>query len=577
MASGILGDYINATVALSGFMNFTNWLTADNGILETNNVDFSMTDEKIDLLSVNGQDLAPNDMDKLLYAYRFFRGDDKLFKESIIEGTTSLNRTLLRKLDAVEYLDNARSNSIMFVHPTLDNSFANTNQSGQGFEASTNGAYYLPVEYTHGFEECADVDWIVLNFLKEKLKGETLASKSNLYEYYTQETDSLGFVYNQINVNMNNLILKIIIILIPAIPVCLIVNIIYKSKKLETDRAKEDYPEDLKQLRFTGATFRKLLTGYFAQCIVSILLFWVCTYGLESVPVILVISMVFYISFYFTMIYTHDDAEIKRNLDIPFNEELKKEVKIDVRNKNKIIELFILSVVIVCISSIFFGLIVPHDSIFHKPLDSLSMVFLGVGAVLVVSGLVFIDHFKKKLKMTDNEFTWRDLDLDRYSIMRSLTYGTAIGLNFILMYNIIVFVLRFPFILGARNVYFIFVMAAFILFSVGVRIWVEIILKISINSIFPKQTLRSKTLSWLITTLIGMVLCFLSGFFIGLGVLGFGTFIQLPLPLILGLILGGIYIISKCLELISANTGVLSATIYLPIILVTFIGFFFRI
>ncbi|GAB4315671.1 MAG: hypothetical protein Kow0069_17550 [Promethearchaeota archaeon] len=164
MGAGVLGRLVNATVLLNGFYNFTAWLAG--GLLDQLGVGYQLSDDRISL------DLSREEVEGYLEAFRLLRGDPGELSQLVIPGTTDLNRSFLRKFDAVECLGNSTPGSVLFVHSSRDNTFHGTNQSGLGYEA-TPGATYLLVDDVHALTDdpARAADYAVINFLEERLLG----------------------------------------------------------------------------------------------------------------------------------------------------------------------------------------------------------------------------------------------------------------------------------------------------------------------------------------------------------------------------------------------------------------------
>ncbi|MHA1341460.1 MAG: dienelactone hydrolase family protein [Promethearchaeota archaeon] len=572
LSAGVLKTNINATIIVNGFLNFTDWLiNNETGILKSNNIEFDMNETIIHLKSINGIQITPADMADIIKLYSLVRGNPILFEEAIIPNTTNLNRTVLKKYDAVEVLGDATPNSLLFIHSLKDSSYGYTNQSGQGYNASINGATYCPIDWKRDLTDNDNATWIILNFLKQKLMLYELPNKGTVFATYSQSTDSLGFTTDGVFGSMPTLLKSLIFLFGAAIPVCFIINIIYYSKKFEVDRAMQEIPEDERLVRFTGGNYKKVFTGIVFQLIFASLLLWIVGNGFESSVSILSITAIYYIAFYFTMIYIPDEAEIKIQRKIPLDQPLKHlKYYYETSKKEKLITL-IITIGIVGGSCFIFGQIIPPTTNFKMPVDGPSIILLCSGIVLILSALVFIRNIIIK---SEGKISWTDFGLDFYSLIKSGTCGISSGLSIFIIFNHVVFWIRYPFNLGARTDFFAFVLMCSIIFAVGFHLWSEIILR---KTIFYGKSTKMKILAWIIATLIGIGLSILAGWCISLRFLDGGIWISINLPFIFGLLCGAAYIIARLIEIISAETGILTATIYTSIVVVSLAAIFIRI
>lgn len=573
LSAGVLGDLINATLIMGGLTNVTDWLIAENGLLSKFNIEFEVTSDLITLTTVNGQVIQPKDMDDLLDIFLLFRGNIDLVKESVISGTTSINRTLLGKLDAVKYLKDARLNSIMFIDPLLDDTFANTNQSGQGFEASTNGAIYYPVNAHLNMDDNASTYWAMINFFKERLNGTVLDSKPTVYETYAQETDTLGLDYNVFKVDTNSIEQIVLVIILAFVPITYIINIIMISKRFETERACKEYPEEEKRIRFKGANFKKVILGLILQIFLAGLILWIFGSGLDNYNMLIDLIPLYLIAFYFTLIFVQDEAEIKKIIKIPLEQRLINYDYFKVHDSNRI-KLYrkslLLGILILSTTALIVGLIIPKSIPSQMPFDSLIIAMWIFGIILIVTACLYI---KKLIKESNNQVGWSGFGMDRYSLMKGLACGVSSGLGLLIIYTIVVSLVKFPFNIGFSTWYFPFVLLGMIATAVGLYLWTEVILR---KLLFLGSDIKNKIKAWFISSGIGLGMTILSGLLISIKLMDFGIWVNLYIPGIFALVWGIMYIIARFVELISSETGVLSSTFYIPILAVTFFAFFLK-
>jgi len=575
LSAGILKENLNATVLINGFYNFTDLLISNNGLLQRNVIEFEFDESIIHLKSIKGIQIKPDDMNTLLNIYSMFRGDSEFLKEMIIPGTTNLNRTILRKYDAVEYLSNATPNSLLFIH-SIKNDIYSNNQSGQGFNSSTNGALYIPLDWDHEIQNCDNVTWIIINFLKEKLFGIELPNLGSALHTYSQQTDALGFSTNEFFTGMPSLLKSLIYLFGAAVPVSLIINVFYFSKKYEIKRTKrqqelQSLPKAEREVRFKGGNYRKVFTGVIFQIIFASILLWMVGNGFETGTSVITITTIYYITFYFTLIYIPDEAEIKLQKGIPLEKPLKNlEYYLKTPKKNKLY-ILLLTCTIISIVCLFFGLTIPVPTMLNKPLDSPASALLCAGIFLILTALLYI---RKIIIENENKISWVDFDLDFYSLVKSGVCGISSGLNIFVAFNNVVFWIRYPFMLGARTEFFGFVVIASIIFAVGFHLWTEVILRKTIHFGFTR---KKKIIAWIISTLIGTGLSIIAGYLITIKSFNVGFLLPFNLSFIFGLLCGFAYLIARLIELISSEKGILTSTIYTSIVFVAIAAIFVRI
>lgn len=193
LSAGVLGDQVNATVCLNGFTNATRWLIDEQGILRTLGIEFTVTPDRITLAGCTERQVQ-----QVYELFAWWRGSSTPLEGLVVPGTTALNRSFLRRFDAVEFLPAARDGSVMFIHSLQDEYFAVTNQSGLGYDAIRSAgktATFIPVNDTHQmFDDPAHVaDYCYINFFEERLLGvpvaENLTGTPTPLEKYAQHRD----------------------------------------------------------------------------------------------------------------------------------------------------------------------------------------------------------------------------------------------------------------------------------------------------------------------------------------------------------------------------------------------------
>ena len=567
ISAGILWSKINATVMLNGMMDFTDCLL--NYYLSEMGFSFSYTNEIITLETLNGRNLEVSDLEEFLRLNTLWKGDSDMLEKSFISGTTALNRTELQKNNAVNYLHNATPDSLLFIHGKSDDTFGNTNQSGQGYNASTNGAIYLSVDTDHNIRH-NDTNWAMINFLKQKLMNVEPTDLGNEFNTYTQETDQLGFPTDEF-FNGREFNVFMIAFIFGMFIVGIIINIIYTSKKYETGRSKKE--EGLegvqKMLDFGGFTFKKQILGLLGMYGFSFALMTMIGDGVDTLVILWASTVVFYIGFYFTMIYTPDNSEITM-MGIQLDNSRNKNNILIITKFSEVFKEFIIVIAIVSVFSIIIGFIIPKNLSFGFPIDTVVIILALAGFILIASAYIYLRY---RIGINTNQLGWNSVGLDRYSLIKSLTFGSAIGLNFIMFFNAIAHNLRFPLLFSIMTPYFYIVLGSAISISVGLHLWTEVILKKRIMINFNGFKF-GKTINCWILILVGMIISFLCGWLITLNILDFGNIGNMSM--IIGIFFAGGYLLARLLEFISAEKGILGYTIAFSLICVTIFGYFFK-
>jgi pimeloyl-ACP methyl ester carboxylesterase len=567
MSAGILGDLINATVVMSGFVNYTDFLIEK--ILPAEHVEFEVNNTTIKLLTIKGQPATPDDLIQRLRYYKLLKGSSELVDPILIPGTTCFNRTELAKMDAIQYLSGARADSIMFIDPLKDETYGDTNQSGLGYEAATNGAIYFPVDADHQLTGAEDSDWAVINFFKEKLMFNTTNPLLPVSERYGLPSDALGLTYKQFFYSFDTLWSTIAYIIIGAMPIWLIINFIFYTKKYETHRSEEEFPEEEKEMHFGGATFNKIILGMVLMYLMTIVMMTVVGFGYDNGVIFNSIVGIFYVGFYFAMVYVHDDAEICKREKLAKGTLFYHPEKLNSISSDTVKRSVIIGIALILGVSLIAGLVIPKNSLFGFPMDSVALMLSIVGGILIVSGLFYI---RKIVHTNQNGITWKEFGMDRYSLFRSIVFASAVGLNFLFFYNIIVFYLKFPFLFGARSPYIIFILFSVMAFSLGIHLWIETIIRRFLNVRFAH--LGKKKL-WGICTLIGFGVVTLAGYFFSIVFFDFGLWFNVSFYA--GLLFGVGYVIARLVELTAVEKGLLSSSIYFPLLIILVGAYFLKI
>lgn len=490
MAAGVLGSKIDATIAMNGFTNATNWLI--EGLLPEANFKFSVSDDYIRLKEVDGKKVTEENILEFLRLYGIFRGDEKLIKDIIIPGTTKLDRKFLKKFDAVEYLDDCKNNSVMFIHSEHDGTFDKSNQSGQGWEAiqkAGKNAHYILVDDNHQLMDDPKYksDYCIINFLEERLKGKDLGDDwENDYEKYTQKrnielTTSYTFGFTTLYITLASFFLSLI-------PAFFVFSIILYNKRIATKRAETEQliterkaeDEDFLDTSFGRGSYFKMGLFLILSYIIAFMAILGMGLGLFSEIMAGFCGAAFYFVLFLALYYLPDKAEVDRWAKLkpkrdpyPFKE-LKDDVKIFDINAYYILGGIAL---LVAITSIIGAIISPQPTIFKKPMEQIITTLLAMGSIMLIGGVCIAWFLEKSAHegIKFRQIQWDKYELGKYEFARSFMFGSALFLNFIFQYNIMAFYMKFPSILGPHSWYYIYAMAAILTFFLAINFLLKIV------------------------------------------------------------------------------------------------------
>ena len=591
MSAGKLNNLVNATVSLNGLTNFTNWLIG--GLLASVKIDFSVGFNNITMNSINGIAITKNNILDLLKLYSIIRGSDEYLEEIIIDGTNCLNRSFLRKFDAVEYLPDAKNNSVMFIHSIRDNVFDLTNQSGQGYDSmvlANKSAYYISVNDNHYMLD--DPNYIAyycaINFLEEKLMNINLnESWSTDLEKYSQHRD-IVLTYALI-FNPSLLLGCIIVFIISLVPLFLIISIIIYNKRIAKDRAIKD-EEILKKKEseenFIDFSFGR---GSYVKTVVFLTLLYLIAYvgiigmafGLFHDLIVGTMGGLFYFVFFMTFYYLPDQAEVdlwKRMKGEKSS--IQKEKAINIKDYIVLFAIFVFIII-----SALIGLIITlFPSIFNQPLESLLSPMLIVGSILLLGGVFIVLILEKKeipnIRLKNIE--WETYALDKYQIIKSVSFGSVLFLSIFFQWNIQAYFLKFPMRIAPHSVYYLFMVFSVLLFFGGIQLMTKIfkerILKNKVNILLSDYS-RKEILSKIIVEIGSSLFTFLTVFlliFIAFAPL-LNTMLFGNLAVFLALLFVGICLITDLIKIFCVDRGNFGFSIFLPLLIFAILAFFLRI
>lgn len=592
MSAGVLGDLVDATISLNGFMNFTHWLI--NGILPGMNVAFTVDKEYITLEKAGDTIITKDNLVELLEFYKIYRGSEEDLKDLIVPGTTKLDRTFLKKFDAVEYLPNVRDDSILFLDAKRQGTFDHTNQSKKGYEAVINSgkqATYIQVDDNHqlmGDPEYTS-DYIIINFFEEKLKQADIGNGfASDYDKYTQKRDiqltmSYFFGFELLYVVLGLFFLSVV-------PFFIIVNIIYYNKKVATERAEKER-EILKKRKehdlyidfsFGRGSYWKtyFFTGltYFS----AYLAIWGMSLGFFSELIAGMLGITFYFAMYLAFYFLPDKAEVElweelKGTPNPYKTENTEE-DVKIFDVNALIIMIIILIPVI-ISTIIGAILSPRSTDLGMPIEQIITPMLYMGAILVSGGIFLIYYLERSENegITFQQIDWRRFTLDKYGILKNFTFGSFLFLNFIFQWNIWAFFMKFPMTMGPHSWYYGYLVVATALFFGGmqliIKIFKEKILKDNIQ--VNREDKLKDILIELFATAFGIVIYV---FVVGVAFLPVLTTSLLPnLTWALITIFIVIFLVTSVMKIFCTERGVFGYSIFLPILIFSILAYFLHV
>lgn len=590
MASGVLGDLVQATISLNGYVNFTDCLI--NGLLPDLDIEFTVDKDYITLEKAGKVDVTPENIVEILEIYKLYKGSDEALQDLIVPGTTKLSKVFLKQFDAVEHLANARDDSVLFLHSKRDGTFYYTNQSWQGYEAITKAgkkAYYVSVDDDHQLMGDPDYtsDYVIINFFEEKLKGVDLGSSwSNYREKYVQKRDIVLTISHEFNFTLAYI--EIGLFFISIIPFFVIVNIIFYNKKFATERAELEEAITIEKKKTTLYYDFSFGRGSYAKTIIFLAVLYLITYialftiplGYASEIMAGFLGVAFYFVLYLTMYFLPDQAEadLKKRLkgkENPYAGEPAKTTK--VFDVNAIYPLLVMLAVVVGIGFIGF-FISPLPGVFSIPIEQIITPMLFMGIALVVFGIIFIIILEKQEYegITVKQINWGLYTLDNYQILKGFTFGSVLFLNFMFQWNIWAFYMKFPMTMGPHSLYYLYMIIASALFFAGIQLFIKIMKeKVLKDNIETERSTVKKILIELLGTLFGLVMIIIIGYIAFVPLLSFSLLPDLTWGLVL--IIAVIFLLIAVIKIFCTDRSILGYTIFLPICIFSVLAFFLHV
>ncbi len=484
LAAGVLGDLVNATVALAPPTNWTDWFINDllPNQLKIPSSQIVVYDDRIET------GLEPAQSEAILNFLTLYKGWSPFWDYFVMPGTADFNRTTLRKFDAVEVLPNARNNSVMFIQGTQDGFFAATNQSGQGYRVTPNATFISITGEDHSFSKTSFADYALINFLDQKLKGVDITKLGTDNETYTQVRDIELTTPRLIDIP---LLLEVLgVFLAAAVIVGTILNLFVYEKRVKPWRIIEDEaqfpkigvcedpsPDAIKRVR------RPTYFNVFVHLSFVLIIFYgvltLGSIGLFYPQVVDTFIIGFYISTYLAIRALPNDSELHEcHLEIGRNNLRKQGIPLQKKD-------LIVSIVLVAGSGAIGAATTGDISADVIPAASLMRVVFFTGLALVVTAFAFLFREKKR---AGKNFTWEQYHLSKARLIRGFTLGVLAFVNIAGLWQFIALNVKIPFPIAPHTWDYVFGLIAFVLFGLGTEIWIENILR----SRFPMDGLTVK-------------------------------------------------------------------------------------
>lgn len=589
LCAGVLDKFIDATVVLNGFTNFTNWLIED--ILPDNDVDFTVEHDYIEIKRVEDKKVTKDNIKDWLKLYGIVKGNEENMKDLIIPGTTRLDREFLKKFDAVEQLPAAKNDSVLFIHGKKDKSFGNTNQSEQGHDVITNSnkkAYYLIVNDNHLLTDdskCTSF-YCSINFFEEKLKNVDLGKDWNSdFEKYSQERD---IELTIAPVSSTSLFFECIFcFLLSLIPFFIIVSIIFHDKRTATNRAgkeeqfllKRKSEKDFIDFGFGRASYYKTVGFSILSYVICFITIIGLSMGFFSDLIAGTLCASFYLVLYLTFYFLPDQAEVNLWNRLKSNEKQKQISSIsNVQTKYNRRFVFFLITSLIIISALLGCVTTFLPKIFYQPFEQIITPMLFIGLVLLFGSILVIYLLKRRTKERNygNNINWQNYALDKYQLLKNFVLGSAIFLNIMFQWTMFAFFMKFPFIIGPHSIYYLYAAVAITIFFTGIYLLTALFKNNVLEPKFnTKQKFARKVLVELLVVSFGLfTICIISffSFYLLLNTTLFGNLVYFLI-----FVLAIIFLITSFIDKVCGEKGIFGIKIFVPLILFSLFAFFFHI
>jgi len=198
-------------------------------------------------------------------------------------------------------------------------------------------------------------------------------------------------------------------------------------------------------------------------------------------------------------------------------------------------------------------------SIFKQPIEALLSSMLIMGCILLLGGIfiVIILNKRENARINLKDVDWNVYGLDKYQVIKSLSFGSVLFLSIYIQWNIQAYFLKFPTRIAPHSVYFFHMALAILFFFSGIQL---------MTKIFKERILRNK-----VDILLGEYSRkeFLSNVIVEIG----SSFFTLLSVFLL--------IFISCTPLlhtvICVDRGIFGISIFLPLLIISILAFFIKI
>ena len=434
-------------------------------------------------------------------------------------------------------------------------------------------------------------DYCIINFFEEKLKNVDLGPDwNNDYDKYSQPSD-IELTYAPV-FSWSMFQETFFYFFLSLIPFFIIISIIFYNKKIATKRAiQEEIILNKKQSDKSFIDF-SLGRGSYYKTVLFLIFSYIIGFtaivgmslGFFSELIVGTLCAMFYLSLYLMLYYLPDQAEVdlwERMKGKNKRNNSKSDMNNSKTRKFNKLAIIIALFAIVIVSSFIGFMLTFMPKYFYQPLEQIMTPMLIIGSIFIISGILLI-YFVEKKESPLAKINWGRYSLDKYQILKSLTFGSVIFLNILVQWDIMAFYMKFPMMIGPHSIYFLYAALAFVLFFAGIHIFIKIlkekVLKEKLRVSKAESQLKKLGLNILIEALaiiLGLIMISLIVFISYSALLNTKLFGNFTYQLLL--YLGIIYLIAYAIYLISVEKGFMGVPIFIPLTLFTVIAFFFHI
>ncbi|TXT53447.1 MAG: membrane protein of unknown function [Promethearchaeota archaeon] len=321
LSAGKFSNHINATISINGMINVSRWIIEK--FLPKKNIEFEVFSDKIELKAIEGKSISHQNIKMLLQFYKVFNGEASSYEEMIIPGTSSLNRSHLKKFDVHEILANVKNNSLMMLDSQKISPFNSTLQSNIAksvIENDNKNSIHITLPYQEEvlFASNKTLMYCIINFLEEKLYGLNLNHpQSDEIDTYSQQRDIELDIFSKYGPSLFREIY--ISFSVSFLSFLVIIFIIFKNKQLSIKRAekekemikpKSQNPEDFSTFSFSQGSFYKTVLFLCIFVITFFISIIGISWGIFTDLIVGTLISIFYLVMFLTFYYFPDKAEI---------------------------------------------------------------------------------------------------------------------------------------------------------------------------------------------------------------------------------------------------------------------------